>query len=829
MSLVNSSIANLVNGVSQQPYALRLPSQCEEQINCLSSVVEGLRRRPPTRHEFRILEDQFATADVLDHQIDRDSTEQYKVFITDKSIRAFNLNTRQEVPVTFKNGRQYLNCGKPSRDLRAVTVADHTFIVNRTKKVLALPDLIDAYRPEALIWVRQGAYGCKYRVSLDGNRVIWTTPDGDGVGNDKPPREEGDDTDTIKTDYNPTPPAIDTDGKTSPHMVATEYIAQQLMLLLRNHPKLTGKYSFDIKGSVVRIRSIAQDTKDGRVFPNFTIYGSDSMGDTVLRVLKDRTRTLTDLPARCFDDFRIKIVGDSSTNFDDYYVRYNGDVTAGVWIEDRADQQRYKLDPSTMPYVLVRQEDGTFSFERAEWDERKVGDVKSNPLPSFINRKIADLFFFSNRLGFIAEDKVVMSRFGDFYNFFKASATQVLDTDPIDVAVSHTKAIDLQHAVAYQETLTLFSDGVQFQLRDAETTTAKTVGFTQTTEYNCSKAVRPVANGAYLYFTHERGENGSAVREYRVNKSESANTATDITAHVPKYIKGNIVTMASSPSENIIVATGGRQKNVLYVYEFYWQDDAKIQNSWSRWVFEEGTDILSASFIGSTLWVSVIRGTTLTIESADLSPVVNIPGQDFDIFLDRRFDHRMVTPDYSANRKETTIRSPYGVHDNMIIIASGGGVDDFSEGYKVSWFERDGNIIVDGRLKEFYIGVYYESRYTFSTLIMRQQASNGESKSVVDGRLQLRKMTLEYSNSGYFRVEVTPVRRQTYVYPFTGKTTGLFTNRIGRVNIASGHHQFPLLSKNDQVSIEIVNDNHLPFAILSADWEGVYVTRSRRV
>jgi len=831
MSLVNSSIANLVNGVSQQPYALRLPSQCEEQINCLSSVVEGLRKRPPSRHEFRITEDQFSTDDVLDHQIDRDGTEQYKVLITNRSIKVFNLNTHEEVPVKFKNGRQYLDCGRPSRDLRAVTVADYTFIVNRTIKTASLDEVVEPYRPEALIWVRQGAYGCKYRVSLDGNRVIWTTPDGDGVGNSKPPQEEGDNPDTKNSTYDNAPPAVDTDGKTSPHMVATEYIAQQLKKLLQDHPKLSGKYQFDQKGSVVRIRSIAKDNKDGsKTYPDFTIYGSDSQGDTVLRVLKDRAHTLTDLPARCFNDFRIKIMGDSSTQFDDYYVRYSGQVTAGVWIEDRADQQRYKLDPTTMPYVLIRQSDGTFSFEQAQWDERKVGSASSNPLPSFLGRRIADLFFFANRLGFVAEDKVVMSRFGDFFNFFKASATQVLDTDPIDVAVSHTKAVDLQHAVAYQETLTLFSDGVQFQLRDAETTTAKTVGFTQTTEYDCSKHVRPVSNGAYLYFCHPRGENGAAVREYKVNKSESANSALDITAHVPKYIRGNIVTMASSPSENVIVATGSVEKNVLYIYEFFWQDDNKIQNSWSKWVFEEGTNILSASFIGSVLWMSIIRGTTLTVESFDLSPVVTIPGQDFDIFLDRRFDHTNAPPKYNGSRKETTIDPPYGfsaTNSRLIIIAVGG--DDFSEGYKVPWFGRDGKIIVDGRLEKFYIGVPYESRYTFSTLIMRQDTSSGESKAIVDGRLQLRKMALEFSNTGYMRVEVTPVKRQTYVYPWTGKTVGLFSNRIGRVNIASGIHQFPILSKNDQVTIEIVNDNHLPFAILSADWEGVYVTRSRRV
>ena len=50
MALVSRSIPNLVQGVSQQPEVLRLTSQASEQINGYSSVVEGLKKRPPTEY-----------------------------------------------------------------------------------------------------------------------------------------------------------------------------------------------------------------------------------------------------------------------------------------------------------------------------------------------------------------------------------------------------------------------------------------------------------------------------------------------------------------------------------------------------------------------------------------------------------------------------------------------------------------------------------------------------------------------------------------------------------------------------------------------------------
>ena len=48
MPLINHSIPNLINGVSQQSESLRLGSQAESQVNGHASVVEGLKKRTPT-------------------------------------------------------------------------------------------------------------------------------------------------------------------------------------------------------------------------------------------------------------------------------------------------------------------------------------------------------------------------------------------------------------------------------------------------------------------------------------------------------------------------------------------------------------------------------------------------------------------------------------------------------------------------------------------------------------------------------------------------------------------------------------------------------------
>ena len=87
MALISASIPNLINGVSQQPPSLRLNTQAELQENGLSTVVNGLEKRPATQHIATLANVPANIDSGFIHTIRRDESEFYTLIITSGSLK----------------------------------------------------------------------------------------------------------------------------------------------------------------------------------------------------------------------------------------------------------------------------------------------------------------------------------------------------------------------------------------------------------------------------------------------------------------------------------------------------------------------------------------------------------------------------------------------------------------------------------------------------------------------------------------------------------------------------------------------------------------------
>lgn len=122
-------IPALYNGVSQQPATVRLPSQAEEVMNCLQTVVDGVRKRPPTQYVAKLAA--TAPGAAFLHTINRDTNNRYSVVITNGDLKVYSISGVEQA-VTFPHGNGYLSCLNAEHDFACVTVADFTIIVNKT-------------------------------------------------------------------------------------------------------------------------------------------------------------------------------------------------------------------------------------------------------------------------------------------------------------------------------------------------------------------------------------------------------------------------------------------------------------------------------------------------------------------------------------------------------------------------------------------------------------------------------------------------------------------------------------------------------------------------
>lgn len=787
MALISASIPNLINGVSQQPPSLRLKTQAELQENALSSVVNGLAKRPGTQL-IKDLGDIPNAENAFIHTMRRDENEYYTLIVTEDDIYVID---RDGIQRTVTGSLNYLNgLTNPAEQLAATTIADYTFLLNKNVVTEQHATTTSNRNPEALVYVKQGDYTCKYEISITIQGTTYTR--------------------SIETMGSTQPD--DATAREAERSIQTDRIAHNLRYDVATETTYYGttaagsipNINFTEYGNVLHITSSASH--------DFDIKVKDSRGNQHIFAFKGTTGDFKKLPPTGPEGFIIGVVGDNDKGQDDYYVKLQSDDTGDqVWKETIKPGSKTDINASTMPHQLISNANGTFTFQEATFKPREVGDDDTNPFPSFIGYPLNDIFFHRNRLGFLADENIILSEAGEFenFNFFKRTTLTLLDTDPIDAAVSNNKVSILKHAVPFNESLLLFSDLTQFRLTAQDLLTPETIALDVTTQFEASLRAKPVGAGRYVFFATNRGK-WSGIREYFVDIDAEVDDAADITAHVPEYLKGEVRKMEASSNEDMLVLLTEDDPNAAYVYSYYWQGTDKLQSSWSRWTFEG--KVLNVSFnksnIDFLISYETSTGTVVCLERINLSTddATTITEKEHGVCLDRR---DIWSPSSSLKQRPSITN---GVEELYIS----------DKGFVLTEAQADDYVNVSGGT--VFVGAPYTFRYVFSEQVMKNN-----NEPMTTGRLQLRNMSVVYNDTGYFEAIVRPKGRTESVNKFNGRIIGALANLLGSVAIETGQFRFPILAKSNEVEIEIRSDSHLPAVFQSAEWEGFFVMRSQRL
>lgn len=835
MPLLTSSIPNLIGGVSQQPPSIRSTNEAEAIDNAVPSPVEGLMKRPPTEHIAAVANASgtLRTCSISQppfiHMIERDESERYILCIQENgTMDIYDLAGNRKT--LYIDGATTL--GTATADQRKVlTIGDITFITNTTTTTASGATLSTStpsnYNRAGLVWIKQANYNREHTLNLTSGGTLVTF----------------------------------SHSATSSGDIGTSHVATALFT---GTP--AGQYTGPAGG--IDAHGVYGNSLlvDGVIYlqasADFTAVVEDDFGGDGMAFIRDTVERFEDLPPTAPHGYTVKVLGAPESDVDDYYVKFvadNGVFSRGVWVETLAPAVKYQWTNSSMPAILIRQSDGTFMLKYADgttpgsnvpagadygaykWTERTVGNDDQNPYPSFLGLKIQEMVFHQNRLGFMSGENIIFSETSEFFNFFRTTTLDLLDSDPIDVASSSPRVGKIMAAIPFNRDLILFTPNSQMVLRGGEVLSPKQIALIPAADYeNQSSTVKPFPSANSIFFTYANG-GYVGMRELVPQPAlDGAYLANDLTNNVARYIPGSPTHLTATTHDNIafIVSQGN-----LYGYRYFNANNERVQSAWFRFTFNDSSTIsgsfakvIWAGFVESDLYIAMLRTATnsttafVTLEKIRMGAGINdvtVSGKNWVTNLDQRKYYAAGQGTYNSGTGKTTftLAKPLS-HGNVQVVGTNGYVLTKSGGTNYSE-PTAGTVVVNGDWsnRAVWIGVSYTMTYQFSTQYLRGAAGRGQA-ALLSGRYQLRYLTLQYADTAYFRVTAEVKNEDTYVYPFTGEIIG--TGVIGTTNISSGTVRIPVFSKNDNLTVKIINDSHMPSKFLSGEMEAYYNDRAQR-
>lgn len=771
MTLVASTIPNLVSGVSQQPAPSRLKTSGTEMINGFPSVVSGLMKRPPIEWQFTTEPVMNFGADSGVHFIDRSPTERYILVCGNGDLELYDLEGNKKT-VTFPDGKAYLPATGANQKLRFVTVADTTFILNTevVTQAQALSETRGDPYARGSVFIKRAVPSVTYAVYINGSLVgSYSTKD-------------------------------NTTAETA--LEGTAAIAQGLAADMQSR----GHSGASAVGTTVTFPMAA----------NAVVTVLDQFGGAAMTPYSHKVQDFTDLPPRELNGRLVKVEGSLNGDDGSYWVEHDG----GVWTETVGYNERRQLNAATMPHILVKTGTNSFEFRRNDWLPRSVGDHKSNPDPSFVGSPINAMFLFKGRLGFLAEENMIMSAVALFEELYLTTAVQQVASDPIDVAAATGRVSTLRHAVSFSDELLLFSDRVQFRVTSGQVLSAETVGITSAAAYPCSKDTPPVVVGSTSYFLAD-GATHSVARELFFLPDGETLEGENISVQVPSYIPKNISVLIGSETTEFLVALSADTPQDLYIYKWYTSERRKVQSAWSKWTVGPH-DLFGIGFIDQYLYLIYKDGPRMRVERMAVGPIIEQP-----VLLDHFVTEQNVasiTYDAGSDTSTVILPSPFEETVRFFRTDNQSGTEYKPEKIDAVTYRFDGDIT----LESFYAGLDYEFMYRFSNQYLREETKDGES-AIQDGRLQLSYFSVIYTDTSYFEAHVTPIGGDTRVTIFNGRILADPDNIVDVIPRDTGEFKFPVFAQNEQVQIELKNDQPFRCAFGSVEWSGHYKPKAKRV
>jgi hypothetical protein len=566
----------------------------------------------------------------------------------------------------------------------------------------------------------------------------------------------------------------------------------------------------------------------------FSAAVSAGRSEQAMTIMTNSVNNVSKLPTQCKDGYVVKVVN-SGNDEDDYYLRFigtdNGLDGAGVWEETIAPNININLNYNSMPHQIVRMPDGSFMVSPIDWERRLVGDDKTNPEPSFVNKTINKVIFYRNRLGLLSDENVILSRAGDFFNFFVKTALSVSDSDPIDIACSSTTPCVLHNAVGMAPGLVLFSQDKQFLFGTTQDILSpKTAKVDTISTYECDTTSPVLDMGTTIGFVTSSGKN-SRFQEMSTIAQGKGTEVIEQSKIVQELLPAHLDLISGSKDDDIVCFAKSHTRDVHF-YKYFNDGEKRILSSWYSWSCP-GDLIYHA--IGRYNYYAVysidgrlyLTKTPTHINSEDLVVAYRTPAS-YSPHLDVKHTVKAgeITFDKQSRTSKFKVWYPYTV--DAVVFNAGdtlhqGGVTKVKTVTEVS----DGwEVTVDGNWSGYDLQIGYN--YTMSVDLPHFYfTQENESQVKTDTRmyLTLHRAKLQLGKVGLIDITVNRKGKQNTELQYEASPADDYDADTHEV-LPTTIYQVPIYEKNSNTNITLSSTYPTPCTLLSIEWEGKISTKS---
>ncbi len=779
------AVPNLIQGISQQSPQQRRDSQCESQFDCINSTLDGCVSRPPAV-VLKAYPGQDWTGAFF-AETSRDN-ENYLMLITSfNNIAVLDLTDGTTCALTGSDTDGYLAVGGGAAvsKLRKQTVQDTTFIVNRNVKPLMTSAKSPVRRPEAIVFVKSGAFDATFTVDLVKGAVTTTA-------------------------------SIVTSASVS-SLANAGYVATQLRADING----VDGYTCDISGSSLLIYRADNAA--------FTISTSDGNGDSLLFGIMGSVTSYVKLPARGFPGFILKVGGESRTSADDFYVEFQGQPSTGKWVEVVGPDQHTTLDKATMPHTLTNTGYRAFTWSSRDWSTRIAGDEEIVRDPSFVGQQLRAISWDENRLLLIHEAGAVWSKVRFPFTFFPDTAQALLATSPVDTAlIAATNGSEgspsLEFAVHVDDSRFIWAQKAQFRIASGqEPLRNDTIASKPTTSYEFDPDFTPIIVGTTLYFSSAVGAN-SILRMVEFQQGKAIGDI-EVTSHVGNLLPPSLSINAASDGMRMMFLASEASPNI-YIYNYLSSNRELVQSAWNVWRLPGAASILWFGLKKNYLRVLQQRPEGVLLLQFDLNlRAVDYPGTEYLTRLDLLVKSASLTATYNTAADTSTFTMPYAPTGAPLrVILTQDGPDGFTRGREYKVLSIAGAVVTvsgDLRGRTYVAGQVITSERTESEFFVRT-----DQGVVPVDRLSVNDFQLEFSKTGYTRLEVTTPNKPVSKITFEGRALGTVSATTEAPHLSTSSLRIPVGELSSNCSIRLVNDSFLPSFWQTASYDYTAVGRA---